>query len=226
MAGAVKTLQFSEGTTVSAPTTPTSRTFNTVAIENSGDSQLSLARTGTFAGKAWIAAGNSASDGSGYDRIFFADGASGPDTIRFDFNVDAGNLAITGALSKGSGSFVIPHPDPKKNATHMLRHCFVESPTAGDNIYRFKIESKAANEIVDVELPDYWQHLNENPQVWIAPIGGFGRAWGEVIDDKILRVYCDSPSQYSVLLIGTRKDEVAQKHWLPKGVEYEKDAAL
>lgn len=45
----------------------------------------------------------------------------------------SGDVSITGALSKGSGSFKIDHPI--KPETHHLVHSFVESPQA-DNIYR------------------------------------------------------------------------------------------
>ena len=47
----------------------------------------------------------------------------------------AGNVAVAGALSKGSGSFKIDHPLPSLNATHSLVHSFTESPKA-DLIYR------------------------------------------------------------------------------------------
>jgi hypothetical protein len=45
-----------------------------------------------------------------------------------------GNVSITGSLSKGSGSFNIPHPLPEKAETHRLVHSFVESPRA-ENLY-------------------------------------------------------------------------------------------
>jgi hypothetical protein len=50
----------------------------------------------------------------------------------------AGAVSVVGALSKGSGSFRIEHPLPKKSATHQLVHSFVEGPQA-DLIYRGKV---------------------------------------------------------------------------------------
>jgi hypothetical protein len=44
------------------------------------------------------------------------------------------NLSVNGSLSKGSGSFRIPHPLPEKENTHFLVHSFTESPFA-DLIY-------------------------------------------------------------------------------------------
>ncbi len=68
----------------------------------------------------------------------------------------AGNLAITGALSKGSGTFVIDHPlDP---ANKLLYHSFVESPDV-KNIYN-GIATLDSNGEVTITLPDYFDALN------------------------------------------------------------------
>jgi len=48
----------------------------------------------------------------------------------------SGDLDVTGALSKGSGSFKIDHP--LKPDTHHLVHSFIEGPQA-DNIYRGRV---------------------------------------------------------------------------------------
>lgn len=45
-----------------------------------------------------------------------------------------GNLNVSGSLSKGSGTFNIPHPLPSKTDTHRLVHSFIEGPLA-DLIY-------------------------------------------------------------------------------------------
>lgn len=50
-------------------------------------------------------------------------------------NMDVASLDVTGAITKGSGSFDIPHPLPAREAAgYRLRHSFVEAPRA-DNIY-------------------------------------------------------------------------------------------
>lgn len=50
-------------------------------------------------------------------------------------NMDVASLDVTGALTKGSGSFDIPHPLPELEArNYRLRHSFVEAPRA-DNLY-------------------------------------------------------------------------------------------
>ena len=51
----------------------------------------------------------------------------------------ASGVAIAGALSKGSGSFKIPHPLESKKDTHNLVHSFLEGPQA-DLIYRGRVD--------------------------------------------------------------------------------------
>lgn len=71
-----------------------------------------------------------------------------------------GNLAVTGALSKGAGTFVIDHPlDPKNK---LLYHSFVESPDV-KNIYD-GIATLDENGEVEIVLPDYFDALNMSPR--------------------------------------------------------------
>ncbi len=51
---------------------------------------------------------------------------------------NSGNLVLAGSISKGSGSFKIPHPLEAKKDSHNLVHSFVEGPQA-DNLYRGKV---------------------------------------------------------------------------------------
>jgi hypothetical protein len=120
------------------------------------------------------------------------------------------------ALSKASGTFRIDHPDPEKTYTHYLSHSFVESPTAGDNIYRFTVTVENGTAVID--LPSYYKYLNENDQVWVNSQGHHGHAYGEVNEDQTqLTIHADIDGAYNVLLIGTRKDHDALHHW--QGVE-------
>ena len=136
-------------------------------------------------------------------------------------NITGAMLQISGALSKGSGTFLINHPDPSK-VGYKLRHSFVESPTRGDNIYRFEITSSNDNSSIDIELPSYWKYLNENPQAWVSCKNGFGQGYGIVNDDlTLLTVNVNKSGIYNVLLIGTRKDPIAIDGWdNTGGIEY------
>jgi hypothetical protein len=87
--------------------------------------------------------------------------------IRLTGNVRfLGNLAITGALSKGSGTFEIDHPlDP---ANKLLFHSFVESPEA-KNVYN-GIATLDADGEVTITLPEYWDALNNEPRYQFFPL--------------------------------------------------------
>lgn len=136
------------------------------------------------------------------------------DIVNFDKDGDA---HFQHAVSKASGSFNIAHPDPSKPEGTRLRHCFVESPTAGDNIYRYEVEVKDGK--AEIELPDYFKHLNENPQAWVSPVDVLGIARAECTLEKVV-IEASKDGKYNVLVIGTRKDEDAVAHWEEYGIEY------
>jgi len=126
------------------------------------------------------------------------------------------NLCVFGNVVKGGGTFKISHPNPDKNKTHYLIHSFVESPTAGDNIYRYEVES--IDGVAEITLPDYFSYLNENIQVWVSGKNNFGNGYGEVsVDLKKIEIHTSIDGLYNVLVIGTRKDDHAKKYW--KGTE-------
>jgi hypothetical protein len=155
--------------------------------------------------------------------------SNGAETYKFYLGQGSGNhlmcgclsssgrtLCINGTLSKTAGSFAISHPNPIKTQACELWHSFVESPTAGDNLYRFKVEVENGQAIID--LPDYYKHLNENDQVWVNAKNHFGRAYGVVNQEQTtLTVFADTDGEYNILLIGTRKDKDAVNAW--KGTE-------
>ena len=133
-----------------------------------------------------------------------------------------GNLSVSGSVSKGSGSFDIAHPDPAKKDTHRLRHYFVETPSAGGNIYKYQLDCKEGENYID--LPDYFQHLNTDSLVWANPFKHFGRAWGEVVEGgKRVKIVCEQSGVYNILIFGDRKDEIAVKEFDQYGVEYKVD---
>ena len=70
----------------------------------------------------------------------------------------SGNLAITGSLTKGGGTFVIDHPlDPRNK---LLYHSFVESPDV-KNIYD-GIATLDQNGEAVIGLPNYFMALNKD----------------------------------------------------------------
>jgi hypothetical protein len=120
------------------------------------------------------------------------------------------------SLSKSVGTFRIDHPNPSKNHTHYLSHSFVESPTEGDNIYRFTVTTE--NGVATIHLPEYYKYLNKNDQVWVTPQGHFGTGYGVVNENQTeVTIYSNIDGEYNILLIGTRKDKIAVNNW--QGVE-------
>jgi hypothetical protein len=133
---------------------------------------------------------------------------------------DIDHVKVAGDFTvDGVKSFEIPHPNPTKKETHRIRHGCVESPTEGDTLYRYTITATTNGESVEVQLPDYFEYLNKNVDVWVNGKGHFGRAYGEVVGDK-LNVTCELAGEYKVLVIGTRNDDAVQ-NWSVKGVERE-----
>lgn len=79
----------------------------------------------------------------------------------------AGNVVITGNLSKAGGTFRIDHPlDPENK---FLLHSFVESPTRL-NIYDGMAQLDERGEAV-VELPAYFEALNTNYRYQLTALG-------------------------------------------------------
>jgi hypothetical protein len=84
----------------------------------------------------------------------------------------AGNLNVTGKLTKGSGSFKIDHPlDP---ANKYLSHSFVESPDMM-NVYNGNIRTDRHG-LATVNLPDYFESLNGDFRYQLTVIGQFAQA--------------------------------------------------
>tara|TARA_R100000458_G_C8265635_1_gene240718 strand:- start:354 stop:1691 length:1338 start_codon:yes stop_codon:yes gene_type:complete len=127
-------------------------------------------------------------------------------------------VCFHGCVIKSSGSFTIKHPDPKLNKTKKLNHSFIESPTAGDNIYRWSINTKDCN--YKLELPNYFKYLNKNTTVKISPVGHFGRAYGSVSEDgHYLNICSNKDGKFNILAIGTRCDDDVKR----LGFDLEKD---
>lgn len=115
-------------------------------------------------------------------------------------------------IEKTTNNFRIKHPDPEKCDTHMLVHSTVESPTAGDNVYRFDVTTVDGK--AEVQLPDYFSHLNECPQAWTTPFDGHGHAFASFSQDmRTMRVRSQNDGKFHVLVVATRKDTAAVNFW-------------
>jgi hypothetical protein len=89
-----------------------------------------------------------------------------------------GNVNVSGALSKSSGSFKIDHPlDP---ANRYLYHSFVESPDMM-NVYNGNLVTDAEGRAV-VEMPAYFEALNRDFRYQLTVIGQFAQA---IVEQKV-----------------------------------------
>ena len=106
----------------------------------------------------------------------------------------------------------------------MLNHSFVETPTAGDNIYRYSVfVDVKSGEPARIDLPEYFPYLNGNVQIWVSNAKGFGMAYGEYnSESNAIFVYANESGDYNVLIIGTRIDSYT-KTW--KGAVTQKPSA-
>ena len=129
----------------------------------------------------------------------------------------SGNVNISGNISKQGGSFKIDHPlDPTNK---WLYHSFVESPDMM-NIYNGNITTDA-NGDASVELPEYFDALNEHFRYQLTVIGSFAQAIiAQEIQNNIFTIKTDQPNvKVSWQVTGIRKDDFAQDNRIPNEVE-------
>ena len=124
-----------------------------------------------------------------------------------------GGLSISGALSKGSGSFKIDHPLPSKKDTHHLVHSFIEGPQA-DNIYRGKIQLVNGKATVNLDQSARMTEgtfvlLNGNIQCFTSNESGWTAVKG-IVAENILTIeaqYPECADTISWLVVGERIDQ-------------------
>jgi hypothetical protein len=122
-----------------------------------------------------------------------------------------GDLGITGALSKGSGSFKIDHP--VKPDTHYLYHSFVESPLT-DLIYRGKTKLTNGKGSINIDrhfgmTEGTFVALIDDKQVFTTNEDSWDAVRGKIQGNE-LHIECqnkDFDGYVSWLVIGDRKDK-------------------
>jgi hypothetical protein len=168
-----------------------------------------------------------ASSGSGFTRGVYGEsdspsgraieGYSGPGVGVYGSSLSgyagyfSGNVAITGSLSKGAGSFKIDHPlDP---ANKYLYHSFVESPDM-KNIYDGVATLDARGEAW-VEMPAYFEALNRDFRYQLtaldAPAPSLHVA-SRIEGNRFKLAGGQAGQQVSWQVTGTRKDAYAEAH--------------
>ena len=132
----------------------------------------------------------------------------------------SGTVTVTGALSKGSGSFKIDHPlDPENQ---YLYHSFVESPDMM-NVYNGNIILDELG-VAEVSMPDWFEHLNMEFRYQLTCIGGFAQVFiAEELNESSFKIAGGSPGlKVSWQITGIRKDPYAMQNRIEVEVEKEK----
>jgi hypothetical protein len=136
-----------------------------------------------------------------------------------------GSASVLGALSKGSGTFVIDHPlDPKNK---LLYHSFVESPDV-KNLYD-GIATLDANGEAVIELPEYFLALNKDFRYLATPLDQampnlrlskeVGRRW-YIAGDIVFKISGGAPGgEVSWQVTGIRHDPYIEANPLIPEVE-------
>ena len=154
------------------------------------------------------------SEGSGNDQshieFYTNNGSALSHRMRIRSN---GTIQIDGAVSKGSGSFEIPHPLESKKDTHKLRHSFIEGPQC-DNIYRGKVTLSSGTATVNLDTVSgmtdgTFVALNRDIQVFTTNESDWNPVKGSV-SGNVLTITCQdnqSTDTVSWMVIGERQDD-------------------
>jgi len=125
----------------------------------------------------------------------------------------AGNVNVTGTLSKGAGSFKIDHPlDPENK---YLSHSFVESPDMM-NVYNGNVVLDENGTVV-VEMPDWFDALNRDYRYQLTCIGGFAPVYiAEKIQNNSFKIAGGTAGlEVSWQVTGIRQDPYAEANRIP-----------
>ena len=194
----------------------------TVSSTGIGVFGLSTATTG---GKGVQAQTESTSGGAA--GVFVAHGGAGlllsglsGSSFTNEFYVDAagngffaGNLNVTGKLTKGSGSFKID--DPLDPANKYLSHSFVESPDMM-NVYNGNITTNKHG-FATVILPNYFEALNRDFRYQLTVIGQFAEAIvaRKIANNQFLIRTSKPGVEVSWQVTGIRHDAYANANRIP-----------
>ncbi|MCU0290380.1 MAG: hypothetical protein MUF10_00090 [Thermoanaerobaculaceae bacterium] len=125
----------------------------------------------------------------------------------------SGNVNVTGALSKASGSFKIDHPlDPSGK---YLYHSFVESPDM-KNVYDGNVTTDDRG-FATVTLPEWFEALNSDFRYQLTVLGG-GDVWAQArvarkIQGNAFVIQTSMPGvEVSWQVTGIRQDAWARAH--------------
>jgi hypothetical protein len=125
----------------------------------------------------------------------------------------AGDVVISGNLTKSSGAFRIDHPlDPENK---YLIHSFVESPDMMD-IYNGNVITDGSG-TAGVTLPSWFESLNRDFRYQLTTIGQQAQAWvaSEISGNRFVIRTDHGGVKVSWQVTGIRQDAWANSHRIP-----------
>jgi hypothetical protein len=183
-------------------------TSDTITVDTSSQNGVSASTSNSIGNAIYATA--SGSDGygvvaDGYYGIY----AGGTNKAGFF----AGDVSVSGTLSKAGGSFKIDDPlDPENK---YLSHSFVESPDMM-NIYNGNVMTDGSGTAI-VTMPDYFDALNRDFRYQLTAIGQHSDAWVETeIANRAFVIKTERPNvKVSWQVTGIRQDAWANAHRIP-----------
>jgi hypothetical protein len=126
-------------------------------------------------------------------------------------------MSVTGYLSKGSGTFNIPHPLPSMEGSHRLLHSFIEGPKM-DLVYRGLATLTNGFASVDIDevsnmTQGTFQALTRDVQCFTTNETNWEKVKGKIRDNKLNIQSNNSVSNIEVnwLIMGERNDDHIKK---------------
>jgi hypothetical protein len=159
-------------------------------------------------------------NGAAYATGFTTLGAMNAATVTASGAMNAATLTTTGLVTCGSLSsglpknFDIVHPT---KPGYRLRHRCLEGPLAYC-VYPYQYQCEAG--LNTFPLPDYFDALNKDVLVYVAPFRHFGAGWGESVGNNTLNITCSEAGLYNIQVVGTRDDPLMENVYQNEPVEY------
>ena len=132
-----------------------------------------------------------------------------------------GDAYHEGTLTKGSGTFRIPHPLPALTETKDLVHSFVEGPRP-DLIYRNKVALVNGTATVNMDeavglTPGTWELLCRDPQVFVTNNQGWTQVRATVTEAGVISIEAQDSSCTDTIdwmVVAERQDaKIKEANW-------------
>ena len=152
--------------------------------------------------------------GGGDNSMLFYTGGGLLGTI--NLRIFNNSVTVYGSLTKGGGSFRIPHPLPALNATKDLAHSFIEGPQC-DNLYRGKVDLVGGTATINIDTKAGMTEgtfvvLNRDIQCFTTNETGWTLVKGSVSGNTLTITAQDNTCTDTIswMVIGERQDDTVK----------------